>query len=253
MRQNGPIFFVSDAHLGAPIPGKERRETDLFSFFESLRHSAQALYIVGDLFDFWIDYPHAIRPDYFDALYWIKQLIESGVDVHYMAGNHDFALGRFLSDRLGVTIHQNHYEAVLQSRRVHIYHGDGVIASDWGYRLLRKILRNTFNQRLYKLLHPDLGIPLAHFCSMSSRKYLRVHASPDKLDEYRKAAAKIISRGNDIVVFGHTHSPELTTVGAGIYCNTGEWIRRYTYARLENGMLSLHEYLPERDDRELVL
>ncbi len=252
MRDCGPVYFVSDAHLGAPIPGKQRRESDLFAFFSSMLGDARALFIVGDLFDFWIDYRHAVRPDYFEALYWMKRLIEDGIEVHYMAGNHDFALGPFLSERLGVIIHDDHYETQLQGYRVHIYHGDGIIAADWGYRLLRVVLRNKFNQRLYKLIHPDCGIPLAHFCSMSSRKYLRVKPHPDRLKEYRQEAGKLLDRGNDIVIFGHTHMPEFSRLKAGVYCNTGEWIRRYTYARLDNGTLSLREYVPEAEDRVIA-
>ena len=223
-------YLVSDAHLGVRIDGCDERQQRLFAFFDAISANAGALYIVGDLFDFWIEYKHGIRPDYFTVVSRLRRLVESGVEVHYLAGNHDFALGPFLRDTVGVHIHLDHFETVIQGKKVHLYHGDGLVKKDVGYRLLKKILRNPFNQKLYKLLHPDIGVPLGSFFSGNGRKMLANWLTEEKIEEYRQNARQLL-QSCDIVVFGHTHRPEIQRYGGKTYVNTGEWIRKYTFAR----------------------
>jgi UDP-2,3-diacylglucosamine hydrolase len=248
---NTITYFVSDAHLGISMPGHDNRQKDLLSFFDAVSRDASALYIVGDLFDFWIEYRHAIRPDYFVVVSHLRRLVESGVQVHYLAGNHDFALGPFLRDMVGVTIHQEHLETVIQGRKVHLYHGDGLVKADIGYRVLKKILRNPFNQRLYKLIHPDIGVPLASFFSGNSRKILSKWLTEEKLEEYRQNAKRFLE-SNDIVIFGHTHKAEIKKFGEKTYINTGEWIRKYTYAKMENGEISLWQWFADKNPEEIA-
>jgi UDP-2,3-diacylglucosamine hydrolase len=246
MSMGEKAYFISDAHLGAKSPGNEAREQHLTHFLRSLEGRARYLYILGDLFDFWIEYTHAIRPAYFNVLRTLRCLVESGTEIHYLAGNHDFALGPFLEKTIGIRLHRDHYTLSLQGKNLHLHHGDGLVASELGYRLLRAVLRNPVNLRLYKLLHPDIGIPLACFFSYSSRNLLGRSTSERKREQYRRCARSILSRGADIVIFAHTHSPELRRFGTKTYCNTGEWIRRYTFASLEDGVLSLWEYFSGR-------
>jgi UDP-2,3-diacylglucosamine hydrolase len=247
-----PVCFISDAHLGARIRTCERREKDLIGFLNEAALRFRALYILGDLFDFWVEYKYAIRPDYFSVLHAFRSLIEAGTDVHYVTGNHDFAIGPFLHDTLGMHIHHDHFESVIDGKKFHFYHGDGLVKDDVGYRVLKKILRNKLNQRLYRLLHPTLGITIATFFSGSSRKLMALRINESRLREYRDAAWRYLAEGNDIVMFGHTHRAELLTRGDKIYCNTGQWIRAYNYAALDHGELSLWEYLPGRDPQRIA-
>ncbi|MBD3321257.1 MAG: hypothetical protein GF350_09205 [Chitinivibrionales bacterium] len=244
-------YFVSDAHLGICIPKHEQREKHLLAFLNEISSSASHLFILGDLFDFWIEYKFAIRPDYFPVLNVLKNLADRGIEIHYIAGNHDFALGSFLETKIGVHIHTDTFETRIQDRKIYLFHGDGLLRDDSAYRFLRKILRNKTNQRLYKLLHPNLGIPFAAFFSGNSRKLLSLRINRDKLQEYHDHAKHILDKGNDIVFFGHTHCPELVRWGNKYYCNTGEWIRKYTYAKLENGALSSWQYLPGKPPARL--
>lgn len=247
------VYFISDAHFGISISGQESREEHFSSFIQDISTSMSKLFIVGDLFDFWIEYKRAIRPDYFNVLYTLKQLTEKKIPVHYLAGNHDFALGTFLKDYLGITIHHGHYETVIQDKKVHLYHGDGLIKSDYGYRILRKILRNPVNQHIYKLLHPNIGVWFATRCSGHSRKYLSGRISEKSVQEYRMHARKYLESGNDIAIFGHTHRAELCDLGCGIYCNTGSWLINYNYASMKNGRISLWAYNCDSSSQKLPL
>jgi UDP-2,3-diacylglucosamine hydrolase len=246
-------YFISDAHFGISLEGHDNREDHFFKLLNDLSGSMKALYVVGDLFDFWIEYRNAIRPDYFRVLYHLRKLVESGVQVHYLAGNHDFALGSFLTDTIGVSVYTGHLKIEIQGKKVHLYHGDGLIKKDVGYRILKSLLRNPFNQRLYRMLHPNFGVPFGSFCSGSSRKYLGHRNVDPVILEYRNCAMSFLEQGSDIVIFGHSHHPEIVKGPPGIYCNTGAWLKHYTFASMENGTIRLWSYKPGETLQELEL
>jgi UDP-2,3-diacylglucosamine hydrolase len=236
-------YFISDAHLGAKAPDAEEREARLIAFLEDITPKAGKLFIMGDLFDFWIEYTHAIRPDYFHVLYELRRLKKQGIEIHYLAGNHDFALGAFLSERLGIAVHPSGcLNLVLQGKRVFLSHGDGLMPSDHGYRVLKKILRNPLCQGIYKLLHPNWGVPLAEVFSRTSRDQINFRSRESERNAYRQVAKDMLKQGPDIVVFGHTHYPEMRDWKGKIYCNTGDWIRHFTYAVMESGEIRLKKF-----------
>jgi len=244
-------YFISDAHLGIQLKGCEEREKHLVSFLQEIRNSASHLFIVGDLFDFWIEYKHAIRPEYFSILHELKQLIDNGVSVSYLAGNHDFALGSFLKQTIGLNISPAHLDLTVQGKNIHLCHGDGVLKSDVAYRFWRRVLRNPVNQMVYKLLHPNIGIPFATLFSGSSRYFQLKKYTKEKRMEYLSVAMSYLDKGADIIIMGHTHYPEIYDIGGKTYCNVGEWMRQYTYARLKKGRLSLLQYLPSQSPLEI--
>lgn len=236
------IYFFSDAHLGAPFHDAKEWEKQCIAFLRSLADRAAALYILGDLFDFWIEYRHAIRPDYFRTVHELRNLVDCGVPVHYFAGNHDFAFGPFITEKLGIVVHPGHEETTLQGRRVHLYHGDGLLRNDIGYRALKRILRNPVSQSLYRLLPSGLGIRLASFFSGASRGCSERLMNEKVVDEYRRHARSYLDNGNDVVFFGHSHRAELSRWGDKYYCNTGAWMRAYNFATMTDGVVKLWRY-----------
>jgi UDP-2,3-diacylglucosamine hydrolase len=246
-------YFISDAHLGAKAPDAEEREVRLIGFLENITHKASQLFIVGDLFDFWIEYKHAIRPDYFHVLYELRRLKKQGVEIHYLAGNHDFALGTFMSEKLGIAVHPSGcLNLTLQGRTIYLSHGDGLMPSDRGYRVLKKILRNPQCQRIYRLLHPNWGVPLAEGFSRTSRDQISFRSPESEWNAYRQVAKNMLNEGPDIVVFGHTHYPEMCSWNGKIYCNIGDWIQHFTYAVLENGEIHLKKYGSDDQNLEVL-
>jgi UDP-2,3-diacylglucosamine hydrolase len=236
------IYFISDAHLGAPQPDAPQWEKQVIEFMRSIAGRAASLYILGDLFDFWIEYRNRVRPDYVPVVNELKELVADGVPIHYFAGNHDFALGPLITDTLGITVYPGHDEAMLQGKRVHLFHGDGLIRADAGYRLLKKILRNRLNQKLYKILPPQLGIGLASFFSGTSRKLGQGFWTEAVIAEYRAHAREYLDKGNDIVFFAHSHKAELSRWGDKYYCNTGAWMRSCNFATMTEGNVRLWRY-----------
>lgn len=237
------VFFISDAHLGAEVQADPERERRLHAFLDSLPGRAGTLVIVGDLFDFWFEYGTAIPRRHFATLAALQRLRRAGLTIHYLNGNHDFWLGRFLADELGIRTHSGPLELREQGRRLWIHHGDGLIGGDLGYRLLRRVLRSPVSIALYGLLHPDLGIPLAHRVSAWSRRSRgELPLEPERL--WRELAAPRFAEGYDAVLVGHFHHAYERREPGREFFVIGDWIERRTYAVLEGGAIRLERWDP---------
>lgn len=259
------IYFISDVHIGAPGTGDATREREdvLIDFLKSIRRDARALYIVGDLFDFWFEYRTTIPSNGARILFELYNLVDAGVRVIYLPGNHDLWPGEYFSGQLGVELPGGPITVTHQDLRIHIAHGDE-IRTDWRFRLSRGILKNRFCVGLFRLLHPDLGAVLARYTSRLSEYRIRRRGSGNRDILYRAAREKI-AQGVDIVIHGHYHftlharvsgSPgdrAVTKTGLGDHTDAvtertgelvvlGDWIQQCTYAVLENGGIRLEKW-----------
>ncbi len=236
-------FFFSDAHLGHDSPGRERLKLEKLSgFFDMVAAEGGQLYILGDLFDFWFEYKHAIPKDYIAVLCRLSKLVESGIEVSYLAGNHDFWLGSLLTDDLGVQVHRDELSLTRDGKKLLLTHGDGLARSDRAYRVLKKVMRNRFGIFLYRQVPPDIGIPLAKWCSQLSRGRTAGLSKETFLQEYRDYAERKLLDGYDFVVCAHTHYPEKIEFESGVYINTGDWFESFTYAVLRDGAIELRKW-----------
>jgi UDP-2,3-diacylglucosamine hydrolase len=249
MPAGSAVFFLSDAHLGAePVEKEAAREARLHEFLTAAAERATELYVVGDLFDFWFEYRSAIPRRHFATLAALRDLRRAGVQVHYLNGNHDFWLGPFLSGELGLTVHSGAVALERQGRRLWLHHGDGLIGGDLGYRGLKKVVRHPASLRLYQLLHPDVGFPLAHFFSNLSRgsRDRRV-LDGDRL--WREIAEPRFREGFDTVMIGHFHHVYERREGRRVFVVLGDWIEHFSYAVLEGGELRLETWPDEPRER----
>jgi UDP-2,3-diacylglucosamine hydrolase len=242
MLEMAAAYFLSDAHFGADSREQEAPRVARFhDFLTSLEGRAGALYIVGDLFDFWFEYRTAIPRRHFATLSALRRLRDSGVAITYLNGNHDFWLGPFLRDELGVRTHAEALPLDLQGHRIWLHHGDGLLGGDLGYRGLKKVVRHPVSIALYRLIHPDLGIPLAHFVSRWSRHSQSGGSLPvDRL--WNEIAAPRFSEGFDTVMIGHFHHPlERREAGRALFV-LGDWMESFTYVALRDGVFSLETW-----------
>ena len=240
-----PAYFISDVHLTL-IDGEDEREKrrNLFSFFDMVRRSGGTLFIVGDFFDFWFEYRHVIPRRYLDVLHQLQQLRGAQIDIHFILGNHDYWTNGLLNGPLDIHVHQSAAEVVFDGLRIHLTHGDGLLAKDSGYRLMRKVLRSPVLIFFYRLLHPDLGISLAQAASRYSRK--RNHGKRDEdaiFNELSHYAHSRWDEGFDLVVMGHYHLHRLHTSedGKSILC-LGDWISQNSYGKYFEGQISLESW-----------
>lgn len=247
----GPVVFLSDAHLGAPI-GRAERGAWLVRFLESFRGKIGGLFVVGDLFDFWFEYRHAIPKAHFQICRALADIIRSGVPAIYFGGNHDFWAGSYLKNEIGLVVADEPQTMEIQGRTIFVAHGDGLGKGDLGYRVLKRILRNKLCIGLYRWIHPDLGVPLAYRVSaLSRRKTLdRSIWLPRLIDTV--ASPKLADR-HDSVVIGHIHEPEHLRLPGGDFLILGDWIDHFTYAVLEDGKFTLRRYVPAGDDEVIAV
>jgi UDP-2,3-diacylglucosamine hydrolase len=237
-----PVVFFSDVHLGAESRAKEAgREGQLHEFLKSLPGRCSRLVIVGDLFDFWFEYRTAIPRRSFPTLEVLSGLRRAGLSIDWLNGNHDFWLGPFLSEDLGIRVHHGPLVVEGGGRKVWVHHGDGLVHGDYGYRLLKAVIRHPISIALYRLVHPDLGIPFAHWISGGSR-HLLGHRLPPEDRLWAEVAEPRFRAGYDAVVIGHFHHVYERREGGRELFVLGDWIRHRTYLTLSESALKLQQW-----------
>jgi len=237
-----PVYFISDVHLGLGDRQAERQKEDrLLAFLQGILPKTEELCILGDLFDFRFEYATVIPKGFHRTLTALQAFTDRGIPVHYIAGNHDFWMGDFFQKELGVHMYLDPCELTLGGKRVFMHHGDGLAPRDTGYRMIKPVLRNRLAIRLYRLLHPDIGVPLARGSSRTSRAYT---SNKDYGEEegMLELATKKFTEGCDIVVMGHRHRPHIEQIDKGTYVNLGDWISFHTYAVLDGGVVKLETW-----------
>jgi UDP-2,3-diacylglucosamine hydrolase len=242
-------FFLSDAHLGAESKEREAtREALLHQFLDSLPGRASALYIVGDLFDFWFEYASSIPRRHFHTLCALDRVRRAGIPITYLGGNHDFWIGSFLTSELGIRVHEGALTIETQGRKVWLHHGDGLIGGDLGYRFLKSLLRHPLAIGAYRWLHPDLGIPLAGWVSRTSRDS-RALRRLDGERLVREIARPRFAEGYDAVMIGHFHHAYEHHENGHDFLVLGDWIEHFTFAVLEHGKLKLERWGGAKSER----
>ncbi len=238
-----PVYFLSDAHLGAEDASAESRKVErLEAFLAFVRSRPGPLYLGGDLFDFWFEYRRAVPRGHFRILTALMQTRLAGCPITYVGGNHDFWVGDFLAGEMGIRVEQEPVDLRIQGRRLFLAHGDGVLARDGSYRLMKSVLRSPLNISLYRLLHPDFGIPLALWVSRLSAGRHHVE-KPIPLDEIRsEVVTPRMREGFDAVVLGHFHKPVHMQGDGKDFLVLGDWMRHFTFASLEDGKFRLWKW-----------
>jgi UDP-2,3-diacylglucosamine hydrolase len=230
-----PAYFISDLHLGCnPQHCIADREERIIALLRSWQGQASHIFLVGDVFEFWMEYRDYVNRHHFGLLRALAELVESGVTVHYLSGNHDFRLDDFFPKTLGVQVHSC-LNIELQGLRIWMQHGDGCAKSDWKYRWASKIIHSPINVFLFRLLHPDWGMSLARLVGHTSRT--ANEGSDQKLAEYQVFAQNVLLREHcDAVVLGHNHLGGIWDLDAGQLVNCGQWLFELSYIELRDGV-----------------
>jgi len=232
-----PIYFISDVHLGARV-GPAERENWLLELLSEVPGRAGALFVLGDLFEFWFEYKHAIPKGTFRIARAMADVVDSGVPVIYLGGNHDFWLGSYLDQELGVRVSLEPITVRLHGRTVLLAHGDGLGPGDNGYKLPYALRRNRFAIAGFRSVHPDLGIPLGYGVSSTSRKHTKQREVllPKIL---RDVARPRIQGGIEAMVMGHVHEPVHYRGEGRDFLINGDWIESFTHIRMDEGVFRL--------------
>ena len=241
------IYFASDLHLGVPNREKSLVREKLFvQWLDEIKSDAEAIYLVGDIFDFWFEYKKAVPKGYVRLLGKLAEISDSGIPIHIFTGNHDMWLFDYLEDEINAHIYREPIEVSLKGKRFFIGHGDGLGPGDNGYKLIKKIFKNKLCQWLFERIHPNLGISIAQYWSKKSRiangeKDESYHGEKEWLTQFCKEKMKTIEV--DYFIFGHRHLPLEVDLGNNMtYINLGEWVNYNSYAVFDGKKLELKRY-----------
>lgn len=239
------IYFASDFHLGAPNYEESlKRELKIIKWLDEIKTSASEIYLLGDIFDFWFEYKHAIPKGFVRLQGKIAEITDSGIPVHVFTGNHDMWIFDYLPKELGIILHRKPIKKTYNGKIFLIGHGDGLGPGDLFYKMLKGFFDSKICQWLFARIHPNLGIGIANAWSKKSRKtnlaYDEKFLGEDKelLVQYCKTYLK--NEHIDYFVFGHRHLPLEIKVGENsTYINLGEWIKQNTFAVFDGATLQL--------------
>ena len=202
---------------------------------------AEAIYLVGDLFDFWFEYKRVVPKGYVRILGKLAELRDEGLPIYYFTGNHDIWMFRYFEEELDIPTYREPIRRTIGGKSFLIGHGDGLGPGDHGYKFLKRVFSNKFNQWLYARLHPNFGIGLANYFSGKSRdtQHQPRYLGPEGewLIQYAEEVSQ--TEAIDYFVFGHRHLPINYRLknGRSRYINLGEWLYTNSYAVFDGEVL----------------
>lgn len=242
------IYFASDFHLGLEVDTDPLlREKHVVKWLRSVAGDAAAIYLVGDIFDFWWEYKSVVPRGFTRFLGTISELTDSGLEIHFFTGNHDMWISDYLSRECGMVLHTEALYAELLGKKFYIAHGEGLGTRDTSYKILLWIFRNRLLRKLYSSIHPRIGLAIAHRWTKESRlakHYASEFINPDNESLVRHAKKVLESKEVDYFVFGHRHIAldyEMATRGPRIFF-LGNWFSAPAYMSWDGDQALLHEF-----------
>jgi UDP-2,3-diacylglucosamine hydrolase len=246
--QGKKVYFASDNHLGAPTMEQSRpREKKFVAWLDEVKQDAAANFLLGDLFDFWMEYKTVVPKGFTRTLGKLAEISDSGIPIYYFVGNHDLWMNGYFQEELNIPVFHKPQQYNLNGTTFFIGHGDGLGPGDKGYKRMKKVFTNPISKWFYRWLHPDWGVRLAQYFSVKNKmisgaediKFL----GEDKEWLAQYAKRKLEAAHYDFFVFGHRHLPlEIDLNGKSKYINLGDWITHYTYAVFDGEKLTLEKF-----------
>ncbi len=251
MKKN--IYFVSDAHLGSLAYTNDRyREQKLVDWLDFIKKDAGAIYLVGDVFDFWYEYKHVIPKGFVRLFGKLAELSDSGIDIHFFIGNHDMWTGDYFEKELGIQVHKNSFITEINGKRFYIAHGNGLGNNPLIVRFIEKIFHSKTLRFLYNLVHPSINMQLGLRWSKQNRsnQYHRENKFYGEEKENLVVFAKeyIKTEPIDYFIFGHRH----ILLNFMVKKNTqviflGDWITYFSYGIFDGENFSLEQFEIEKE------
>jgi UDP-2,3-diacylglucosamine hydrolase len=242
------IYFASDFHLGTPDQEASlAREKRIVRWLASIQGDAFAIFLMGDIFDFWFEYRHSIPRGFIRFQGKLAELRDLGIAIYFFTGNHDMWMFDYFPKELGIQIYREPLELQVGAMKLLAGHGDGLGSGDNTYKLLKTFFNSSLCQWLFARIHPNLGMSIAHYWSRKSRinniKKEEKFQGEEKefLLHYCREIEKVSH--HDFYVFGHRHLPLDLGVGANSrYINLGEWVHYNTFAAFDGQSLQLKTF-----------
>lgn len=280
LQPNKKIYFASDQHFGAPTPELSKpREAKFLAWLDEIKHDAQVLFLMGDLFDFWHEWKYVVPKGYVRILGKLAELKDSGIDIYFFVGNHDLWMKDYLEEEIGIPVfyEKQYYEIAMTNvqkdtsnnigdnicplktnlsaneisgKNFLLAHGDGLGPGDKGYKRMKKLFTNPVAQWFFKWLHPDIAMKVAIYFSTKNKMISGVEdmkflgEEKEFLILYSKE--KLKSEKIDYFVYGHRHLPMILDLkvneNEAKYVNLGDWISYFTYGVFDGKEFIINNY-----------
>jgi UDP-2,3-diacylglucosamine hydrolase len=230
----GPVYFLADAHLGIESePLEAAKERDLLDLLTHLRGRASFLYLLGDLFDFWFEYPGVTPGGHRSVVEALSELSRSGTTVRFLGGNHDYWAGRKFEAMTGATVHRDPITQTHFGRRLFMAHGDGLPSGDLGYRMLKAVIRNPVSIASFTLVPPRVGAAIARWASnLSEITDERIVVALAPMKDFLESK---LAEGFDAAVVGHVHRQVHWQSESGDAIVVGDWMWNRSVVELSDG------------------
>lgn len=243
------VYFLADAHLGSKTHvDSMETERKMCRWLDEIKEDALAIYLLGDIFDYWYEYKYVVPKGFTRLLGKLGELTDSGVEVHFFIGNHDLWLTDYLAKECGMTLHFKPYITTIHDKKFFLAHGDGLGDDSRSFRFLRRIFHSKFLRKCFSAIHPRWTIPLAHAWSNSSRENGGVVSYLGEEREHLIQFAKEkIKEEPDInyFVFGHRHVLlDLPIAEHSKVIMLGDWITLFSYAEFDGDRVQLKKFEP---------
>lgn len=242
------IYFSSDNHLGAPSrKASADREKKFVQWLDSIKEDAAAIFLLGDLFDFWVEYKHVVPKGFTRTLGKLAELSDKGIPIYFFVGNHDLWMNGYFEEELNIDVFHEPKEFTINDKLFLIGHGDGLGPGDKGFKRMKKVFTNPVAQWFFRWLHPDFGMKLGHYFSVKNKlisgKEDLNYSGADQEWLVQYAKRKLEESHYDFFIFGHRHLPlEINLDDRARYINLGDWIQHFTYGEFDGDKVQLKSY-----------
>ncbi|MDN5212385.1 UDP-2,3-diacylglucosamine diphosphatase [Fulvivirgaceae bacterium BMA12] len=249
---NKKVYFASDFHLGAGSREQQlTTERKVVSWLDAIKQDASAIYLLGDMFDFWFEYKQAIPKGFIRFQGKLAEISDAGIPITFFTGNHDMWLFDYFPKELNIPVIREPQSFRINDKHFFIGHGDGLGPGDFVYKILKRIFNNKLCQWAFARLHPNLGIGIANYWSgksrISNQRKEDVNLGENEwLLTFSREQEKI--KHHDYYIFGHRHLPlDMEVSKNSRYINLGEWINYNTYAVFDGVNLALESFVENSD------
>jgi len=245
------IYFASDLHLGMHPREDSRKREDLFiQWLDEIKGDARELWLLGDVFDYWYEYKKVVPRGFTRFLGKLGTLVDRGLELHIFTGNHDVWLFDYLQEEIGAQVHTGTLVKEWEGKTFLLGHGDGLLKSDRGYRLLQGLFHSRTAQWFYSRIHPNGSMAFAQWWSKKSRNKKGSYVPFLGLEKEHQLifARDYLKQATvDYFVFGHRHVPfDIAVSNSSRVICLGDWIWNFTFAVFDGKSLELKKYLKDQ-------
>jgi UDP-2,3-diacylglucosamine hydrolase len=241
-------YFISDAHLGSLLVENAReQEKKLVSWLDEIKQDADALYLLGDIFDFWYEYKLVVPKGFTRFLGKLSEMSDMGIKIHFFTGNHDIWAFNYLQEEVGLTVHYEPFITEISGKKFFLAHGDGLGDPSFGFKVIRSIFHSRICQMLFSAIHPRWGMGFGLKWSTHSRK----KKSTEHYDEYMgedkehliQFCKSYTKQPIDYFVFGHRHIIlDFMLKNKSRMLILGDWMKLFSYAVFDGEEIYIEQY-----------